>query len=120
MKSTRVEDAPRLSPLKGVEMVILGSGEKMTFIKIVVQPGSGLPEHSHLNEQIGACLEGKGELKSGGETIKVEPGVSWSIPSNEVHSFIAKGDSPVVIYEVWSPPRTDYLAMAARETGTRR
>ena len=112
MDSVRIEAALRLSPLKGVEMVILGSGEKITLIKIILQPGAFFPKHNHPNEQMGTCLEGEGELKSNKKTIKVEPGVSWVIPANEVHSFIAKGRFPVIIYEAWSPPREDYLKMA--------
>ena len=114
MKSTRMREAPRLKPLKGVEMAILGSGERITLIRIVIQPGASFPEHSHPNEQIGACLEGRGELISGGENLRVEPGVSWTIPADEPHSFVAEGDQPVVIYEAWSPPREDYLAMAEK------
>lgn len=114
MKSTRIREASRFKPLKGVEMAILGSGERMTFIRIVLQPGASIPEHSHPNEQIGTCLEGRGELISGGKDLRVEAGVSWTIPANEPHSFVAKGDQPVVIYEVWSPPREDYLSMAEK------
>lgn len=112
MKSTSVEKAPRLKPLKGVDMAIIGSGERITLIKILIQPGAAFPEHSHPNEQVGTCLEGVGELVSGGKTLKVEPGVSWTIPGSERHSFRADGDRPIVIYECWSPPREDYLAMA--------
>jgi len=112
MRSTRIEDAPRLEPVKGADMSILGSGTQMTLIKIVMKPGSVLAEHSHPNEQIGTCIEGEGELVSGGRTLKVAPGVSWTIPGNERHSFSTKGDRLVVIIEGWSPPREDYVAMA--------
>jgi len=112
MKSTDMGKAPKLKPLKGVDMAILGSGDKITLIKILIQPGAVFPEHSHANEQVGTCLEGEGELVSGGKKLRVVPGVSWTIPSDERHSFITKGDKPVVIYECWSPPRADYLAMA--------
>ncbi|MFQ6077253.1 MAG: cupin domain-containing protein [Candidatus Bathyarchaeia archaeon] len=112
MRSTSIEKAPRLRPLKGVEMAILGSGENMTLIRILIQPGAVFPDHSHPNEQIGTCLEGRGVLTSGGESLEVAPGVSWTIPPNETHSFVGKGDRPVVIYEGWSPPREDYLSMA--------
>lgn len=103
-----------MKPLKGVDMAIIGDGERMTLIRITVQPGAVFPEHSHPNEQIGTCLHGEGELTSGGESLGVEPGVSWTIPANEPHSFVAKGDEPVIIYEVWSPPREDYLSMAEK------
>lgn len=115
MKSTRIDEAPRLKPLKGVDMAILGSGERMTLIRIIVQPGAMFPEHSHPNEQIGTCIKGEGELTSGSKNIKVKPGVSWTIPSNEPHSFVAKGDTPVLIHEAWSPPREDYLSMAGKK-----
>lgn len=95
-------------------MAILGSGEKLTLIRMNIQPGSIFPKHSHPNEQIGTCLEGDGELKSGGRAIKVVPGSSWTIPANENHSFIAKGEKIVVIVEAWSPPREDYLSMAKK------
>jgi len=114
MKSSRVEDAPRLSPLRGIDMTILGSGERATFIRIVLQPGAVLPMHTHPNEQIGTCLGGEGELISGDEVLRVEPGVSWTIPVDEPHSFTVKGDRPVVINEIWSPPREDYLSMATK------
>lgn len=115
MKSTSIEIAPRLRPFKGVDMAVLGSGDKITFIRMAIKPGSLFPEHTHPNEQIGTCLEGEGELTSGGDTIKVTPGVSWTIPANELHSFVATGVSDVLIHEVWSPPREDYLSMAKKK-----
>lgn len=115
MRSTRVEMAPSLRPLQGVEMVILGSGERMTFLKVIVQPGSVIPEHRHHNEQIGTCLEGVGSLVSSGETLRVGPGVCWSISANENHSFTAEGKQPAVLHETFSPPREDYLAMAKKK-----
>lgn len=114
MKSTRIDEAPSLKPIKGAEMAILGSGDNMTLIRITAQPGATFPEHSHPNEQIGTCLKGEGELTSGGKSIKVELGMSWTIPANEPHSFVAKGDVPVLIHEAWSPPREDYLSMAKK------
>jgi quercetin dioxygenase-like cupin family protein len=115
MRSSKLETAPALSPLKGVEMAILGSGEKATFLRITVQPGSTISEHSHHNEQIGTCLEGKGKLVSGGEALQVSPGISWTIFADEPHSFTAEGKQPVVLYEAFSPPREDYLAMAKKK-----
>ena len=112
MKSTRVEDAPRFNPVKGAEMALIGDGGKMTLVRILIQPGSVFPDHAHPNEQIGTCIEGTGVLTSGGKDLQVKPGVTWSIPVNEPHKFVATGDEPVVIYEVWSPPREDYRKLA--------
>ena len=112
MNSTKIELAPRLSPFKGVDMRIIGSGCSITLIRMTIKPGSIFPEHTHNNEQVGTCLEGEGKLTSGGETIDVTEGVSWTIPANEPHSFVATGDKNVIIIECWSPPRKDYLSMA--------
>jgi quercetin dioxygenase-like cupin family protein len=114
MKTTRIEAAPRLRPLEGVDMAIIGSGEKVTFIRITAQPGASFPEHSHPNEQIGICMQGGGILVSGGDKINVTPGATWTIPSNEIHSFVTTVDEPTILYEAWSPPREDYLSMVEK------
>lgn len=111
MRSYNLASAPQLEPVEGVEMSILGSGEKMTLVRMVIKPKAIFPKHKHINEQIGICLEGYGELISNGNRLKVEPGVSWCIPGNEPHSFI-NGDRTTVIIEGWSPPREDYVSMA--------
>lgn len=115
MKSSKTEIALRLRPFSGVEMVILGSGNKMTFVNIIMQPEAVIPEHSHPNEQIGTCSQGEGEMRSGGDTLKVTPGVSWTIPANEPHGFIVKGEQIVILYEAFCPPREDYLSIAKRQ-----
>lgn len=112
MKSSNTELAPRLRPFSGVEMTVLGSGNKMTFLNIIMQPGAVIPDHSHPNEQIGTCLQGEGEMRAGGDILKVNSGVSWTIPANEPHSFMVKGDRIVILYEAFSPPREDYLSIA--------
>ena len=101
--------------MKGGERAILGSGERTTHIGMICQPGSVFPGHRHPNEQIGTCLEGAGAFISGGETLRVTPSVSWTIPANETHSFVVKGERAVLIYEVWSPPREDYLLRAEKK-----
>lgn len=112
MKHLKNEEAPQFEPLEGVDMRIIGDGKNLTLIKMYITPGCVFPDHSHPNEQVGTCMEGEGVLTSGGVPIEVRPGVTWTIPSGEEHSFTAKGSSHVVIYEVWSPPREDYRALA--------
>ena len=112
MKYCRLEDAPWFEPVDGAEMALIGDGKKMTLTRIYIKPGAVFPDHSHPNEQIGTCIEGEGVLTSGGEDLEVRAGVTWTIPAGEPHRFEAKGEHPVVIYEVWSPPREDYRARA--------
>jgi len=115
MKSGVIGRVPRISPTKGVSMDILGSGEKLTLVRIVAEPGAVIAEHSHPNEQIGTCVSGMGRLIVKGSQLKVEPGVCWIVESNESHSFIAEGGVSCVLVEAFSPPREDYLAMASRK-----
>jgi len=112
MKHLKLGEAPRLEPVKGAHMALIGDGERMTMIRMEIQPGAIVPDHAHPNEQIGTCVEGTGTLTSGGEPIKVEPGVTWAIPADEPHRFEADKNSMVVLIEAWSPPREDYKAMA--------
>ncbi len=112
MKHLKLEEAPRLEPVKGARMALIGDGERITLIRMEIQQGAIVPDHAHPNEQIGTCIEGMGTLTSGGESLKVEPGVTWAIPADEPHRFEADRGSMVVIIEAWSPPREDYRAMA--------
>ncbi len=114
MKSTRHPDTPIIER-KGVVMSIVGDGDKMTFIRFDQEPGSVTPEHSHPHEQIGTCIRGRGRLVSGGATLIVEPGVTWTIPGGEPHSFVVEGDEPTLIFEAFSPPRKDYLSIAEKK-----
>ena len=112
MKSTFIDSAPRFELVDGADMALIGDGKKITLIRIFMQPEAVVPDHSHPNEQVGTCMEGKGILTSGGKELNVFPGVTWVIPGEEIHKFEAKGTEPVVIYEAWSPPREDYRKLA--------
>ena len=112
MKHLKLEEAPRFEPVKDVHMALIGDGERMTMIRMEIQPGVIIPDHAHPNEQIGTCIEGKGILTSGGESVKVEPGVTWAIPADEPHRFESDKNSMAVLVEAWNPPREDYRAMA--------
>ena len=92
MKHLKLEEAPRLEPVNGAHMALIGDGERMTLIRME--------------------FHGMGTLTSGGESIEVEPGVTWAIPADEPHRFEADKSCVVVIYEAFSPPREDYRAMA--------
>ena len=112
MKSISVDKAPGFVPVKGAKMSLIGDGKNITLVKIEIKPGAIFPDHSHFNEQVGTCIEGKGILTSGNKTLNVFPGITWVIPGGEIHKFEASGEKPVIIYEAWSPPREDYRKQA--------
>ena len=112
MKYTIYQNAPKFEPINGAEMALIGDGIKMTLVRVYIRPGTIFEEHSHHNEQIGTCLQGRGILKSGNNYLEVKPDISWVIPSGEFHEFKAVGKEPVILLESWSPPREDYRKLA--------
>ena len=77
-----------------------------------IKPGSVFPNHSHPNEREGSCMEGKAVLTSGSMPIDLRPGITWIIPPGEELGLGGGGDTDIVIYEAWSPPREDYRALS--------
>jgi quercetin dioxygenase-like cupin family protein len=59
------------------------------------------------HEQTGYMIEGKLKLKIADQAFEINPGDSWSIPSNVAHS--AEVLENTVVVEVFSPVRADYL-----------
>ena len=112
VKTNSIDKAPRVSPAKGVEIIILGHSDKVMLVHIIAQQGSVIADHSHPHDQIGTCIRGEGELVSGGKKFKTVPGASWSIPGGETHSWINTAKSETILIETFSPPREDYLSKA--------
>jgi len=46
---------------------IIFSSDRVMFLLVEIPPGGTVPEHSHPHEQMGICLKGKAELRSGKE-----------------------------------------------------
>lgn len=103
--TSSTEDYEEARP--GVKIKTLVYGEKTLLAELRLNKGSSLPAHSHPHEQTGYMIEGKMNLRIAGEEFEVNPGDSWSIPSNAEHS--AEVLENTVVVEVFSPVREDYL-----------
>jgi quercetin dioxygenase-like cupin family protein len=112
MKTNSLDKAPRMNPAKGVEIRILGNTDKVMLTHVVFQSGAVHAEHSHPQDQIGTCLQGEGELISGGKKLKTVPGVSWCIQGGEPHSWKSTAKGETIMVETFSPPREDYISKA--------
>jgi quercetin dioxygenase-like cupin family protein len=112
MNTSSWEKAPRLTPAPGVEIRILGSGEKVMLVYIIAQPGAVVPDHKHPHEQIGTCIKGEGLLTSAGKKFKTVAGASWQIPGGESHDWVNTGMSEAILIETFGPPREDYASKA--------
>jgi quercetin dioxygenase-like cupin family protein len=73
-----------------------------------MQAGSHLPDHAHPHEQTGYLVSGRMRLTVEGQAFEAAPGDSWCVPGNARHQAEILED--VVVIEVFSPVREDYLA----------
>ena len=103
-------EAKKFSSAPGVTNHILISGEKMMMLLIEFEPGSEVPLHSHIHEQIGICLKGKVEFRGEDKSAVIEPDMVYFFRTNEKHGAKAIGKENAAILEIFSPPREDFLA----------
>lgn len=105
MQVVTVADGDRHSAGAGVDLVQLLAGERMNVQYYEFEPGSGVEEHEHPNEQLGFVHEGTLTLIADGEERDVEAGSAFSIPGGVPHSAENRGETTVRGIDVFSPPR---------------
>lgn len=88
----------------------LVQSELITMAFIELAPNSIVPEHRHVNEQLGFVIEGSLTFTVDGESRDCVPGSSWRILSDLPHS-VRVGASGAVVAEVYSPVRADWTAL---------
>jgi quercetin dioxygenase-like cupin family protein len=89
-------------------------GEQVSFSLIELDADSEVPEHAHVNEQVGILLRGSLRFTIGGETRELGPGSTWRILAEVPHSVVV-GPEGAVLVEVFSPVRDDWKAIADEE-----
>ena len=85
-------------------------GERVTFSLVELDAGTTVPEHSHVNEQVGMILDGSLTFTVGGETRVLGRGQAWCITGHVAHSVVA-GPEGAVVVEVFSPVRDDWATL---------
>ena len=73
-----------------------------------MEPGSSLPEHRHIHEQISYVLEGEVQANIAGQCRTVRKGELYAVKSNQPHSCSALGQ-PVRVIIASSPLLRDYV-----------
>jgi len=81
-------------------------GNNMTFGLVELKAGSTIPLHHHSQEQITYIIEGELDMVIGGQNCLLTPGMYHVIPSNTLHSAVAKTNCKVI--DSFSPAREDY------------
>ena len=82
-------------------------GERMTLGLVEIEAGSQLAEHKHPHEQITYIIEGQLDMIIDGKPYSLTAGMYQVIPSNTLHSAIAKTDCKLI--DVFNPVREDYV-----------
>ncbi len=110
------DDAAAIGPQQVWDGVLARSvhGERLTLAIVELEPGAVVAEHSHDNEQLGLVLRGSMQFRAGGEERALEPGGTWSIPPNVLHSATAGPDGATVI-DVFAPGRDDWNGLEHQE-----
>jgi len=106
----KTENSEQVRMNEGVVRRTLGTTDEAMLCEFSLSTGAVVPEHSHMNDQVGYVVSGKLELRVGDETQILGPGESYAVPGGVVHSAVAKEDC--VLIDVFSPPRNDYRTEA--------
>jgi len=85
-------------------------GDVMTLAVIELDPGAVVPEHQHVNEQLGVLAAGSMRFRIGQEERVVQPGDTWVIHANVPHEVEAGPEGAVAI-EVFSPRRDEWAGL---------
>jgi quercetin dioxygenase-like cupin family protein len=106
---TAFNDLEHISPLQIWPGLIARAltGAEATMAQIELEPNIDVPEHSHVNEQIGILLRGSLTFRIGDESRNLEPGGTWIIPAHVPHSVTAGPDGAMLV-EVFAPARDDW------------
>ena len=93
----------------GVVRKIFPPGKSVMMMEVHFEKGAEGLEHSHSNEQLTYCLQGKFHFTIDGEDQIVTAGETLVIPSNKKHGVIAleKG----ILIDTFTPIRKDLLGL---------
>ena len=83
------------------------TGAEATLAQIELEPNIDVPEHSHVNEQIGILTGGSMTFRIGDEERNLRPGGTWVIPAHVPHS-VSSGPDGASLIEVFVPRRDDW------------
>ncbi|MEC3980522.1 cupin domain-containing protein [Amycolatopsis sp. H20-H5] len=90
-------------------------GELVTLAVAELEPNVVVPEHQHVNEQIGLVLSGSATFTAGGERVELTAGGTYRLPANVPHEVEA-GPGGAVFVESFSPIREDWKALPEEAT----
>jgi quercetin dioxygenase-like cupin family protein len=103
-------DAAQVEMLTGVNRRTMATTDEAMLCEFFLERGAQVPEHQHMNDQVGYVVFGRLAMIIGGQERVLQPGDSYAIPGGVLHQAQALIDTLVV--DVFSPPRADYRTEA--------
>jgi quercetin dioxygenase-like cupin family protein len=109
---TAFDDVGAIVPLRIWDGVVgrAVQGEQLTLTLIELEPDSVVPEHSHVNEQVGILLRGSLTFRIDGEERELGRGATWCIPAHAPHDVVTGPDGATLV-EAFAPPRHDWASL---------
>jgi quercetin dioxygenase-like cupin family protein len=104
-----MRDVPPRQIWDGVHARLV-EGAGLTLAVVEISPGSRVPRHAHVNEQLGFVIQGSVTFTIGDETRLLEPGGTWRIPANVPHQVDA-GPAGAIVAEAYAPARADWASL---------
>ena len=109
-----IESVPPIKVFPGVRMRT-PYGKNLMLSYVEIEEGAVVTTHQHPHEQGGVVLSGRMALTIGDETRTLGPGEMYIIPPDTPHRASAVGGR-VVVMDVFSPVREDYVALMRPST----
>ena len=104
------KDAQQVEMGERVSRRTMATTDEVMLCEFFLERGAEIPEHSHMNDQVGYIVFGRVEMTVAEDTRILLPGDSYAIPGGVKHSARILADT--LILDAFSPPRNDYRTEA--------
>ncbi len=105
-----INQAENIEMAEGIVRRTLGTTDEAMLCEFRLRQGAVVPQHSHMNDQVGYVVSGKLEMTIAGETSVLGAGESYAVPGGVSHGAVALEEC--VLIDAFSPPRNDYRTEA--------
>jgi mannose-6-phosphate isomerase-like protein (cupin superfamily) len=78
--------------------------DNIQIVMMSIEPGDDIGEETHEADQTTFFVAGEGQAVLDGHRTKVVPNHMVVIPQGTKHNIINKGDEPLKLFTVYSPP----------------
>jgi len=96
----------------GIRRFIFSLNRVMS-IYFQIDPRVVIGQHSHPHEQMGMLIQGKMKWRIGDKETILQAPALYRVPSNEPHQVEVLGNETLIVLDIFSPIREDFLKKEA-------